>query len=161
MPLVLKLILPKLHLVIKIRKSLSRPYQGLYIDFGFPGCITKDKDGKMKESSHVDIEGLNGEQAWILISVGKTCMLLGDTTLAKASPLKYLESFPSEYAPEYKDKWVILDQGSKLYDNAKIKNLFRRIGYKIYPTNHDSLFQNGLVKRKEHTESFHKALKLY
>ena len=31
-----------------LRKSLSVPYQGLYIDFGFPGCITKDKDGKVK-----------------------------------------------------------------------------------------------------------------
>ena len=55
-----------------LRESLSVSCQGLYIDFRFPGCITKDKDKKLKESSHVDIEGLNGEQAWILISDGKT-----------------------------------------------------------------------------------------
>ena len=24
--------------------SLTTPYQGLYIDFGFPDCISKDKD---------------------------------------------------------------------------------------------------------------------
>ena len=47
----------------------------------------------MIESSRKDIEGLNGEQAWILISDGKTQMLHGDTCLSKASPLKYLESF--------------------------------------------------------------------
>ena len=43
--------------------SLFPPYQGLYIDFGFPGCISKDKDGKIKEFNCVDIQGLNGEQA--------------------------------------------------------------------------------------------------
>ena len=31
-----------------LQESLSVPYQGLYIDFGFPGCITKDKDKKSK-----------------------------------------------------------------------------------------------------------------
>ena len=54
------------------------PYQGLYIDFGFTGRILKDKDGKIIESSCVDIEGLNGKQAWILISYGKTRILHGD-----------------------------------------------------------------------------------
>ena len=43
--------------------SLKHPYQGFYIDFGFSGIISKDKDGKVKESSWVDIEGINGEQA--------------------------------------------------------------------------------------------------
>ena len=71
----------------------------------------------------------------------------GDTQLTKASPLKYLESFLSEYAPECKDKWVVLDQGSELYGNTKIKNLFRRFGYKIYPISPDGLFQNGPVER--------------
>ena len=55
-----------------LRESPSVPYQGLYIDFEFSGCINKDKDGKVKNSSCVDIEGLNGEQVWILISDGKT-----------------------------------------------------------------------------------------
>ena len=76
-----------------LRESLTRAYQGLYIDFGFPGRIAKDKDGNVIESSQTDIEGLNGEQAWILISDGKTRMLHGDTRLSKASAAKYLESF--------------------------------------------------------------------
>ena len=70
--------------------SLKHPYQGLYIDFGFHGQISKDADGNVKESSQVDIEGINGEQAWILISDSKTRILHGDTCLTKTSPLKYL-----------------------------------------------------------------------
>ena len=92
-----------------LQDSLTHPYQGLYIDFGFSGRISKDADGNVKESSRVDIEGLNGEQAWILISDGKTRMLHGDTRLTKASPLKYLESFLKEYSPECKNKWVVMD----------------------------------------------------
>ena len=46
-----------------LRGLLKHPYQGLYIDFGFSGRISKDNDGKVKESSRVDIEGINGEQA--------------------------------------------------------------------------------------------------
>ena len=70
-------------------------------------------------------------------------MLHGDTRLSKASPLKYLKSFLSEYTPECKDKLVVLDQGSELYGNDKIKNLFCRFGYKIYPTSPNGSFQNG------------------
>ena len=79
-----------------LQDSLTHPYQGLYIDFGFSGRISKDAEGNVKESSQVDIEGINGEQAWILISDGKTRMLHGDTRLTKASPLKYLEYFLKE-----------------------------------------------------------------
>ena len=34
-----------------LRDSLTHPYQGLYIDFGFSGRISKDADGNVKESS--------------------------------------------------------------------------------------------------------------
>ena len=92
----------------------------MYIGFGFSGRISKDTDGNVKESSRVDIEGINGEQALILISNGKTRMLHGDTRLTKASPLKYLEYFLKEYSPECKNKWVIMDNGGELYSNPKI-----------------------------------------
>lgn len=79
-------------------------YQGLYVDFVYPGCIFKDKDGNIIESSWVDIEGLNGEQAWILISDSKTIIFYGDKQLSKLLPLKYVESFLTEYSPEYKNR---------------------------------------------------------
>ena len=110
--------------VLLVYQTYKRDYQGLHIDFYFSGRISKDKDGKVKESSQVDIEGINGEQAWILISDGKTRMLHGDTRLTKVSPLKYLESFLTEYSPEFKNKWVVMDNGGKLYSNSKIRNLF-------------------------------------
>ena len=65
--------------------------------------------------------------------------------------MKYLESFLSEYSPKCKDKWVVLDQGSKLYGNAKIKNLFQSFGYKIYPTSFDGSSGNGPVERSHRT----------
>ena len=42
-----------------LRNSLKHPYHVLYIDFGFFERISKDKDCKVKESSQVDIEGIN------------------------------------------------------------------------------------------------------
>ena len=42
----------------------------MYIDFGLSGCIVKDKDEDVIESTCTDVEGLNGEQAWILICEG-------------------------------------------------------------------------------------------
>ena len=70
-----------------LRDSLTRPYQGLYINFGFAGQHSRDENGDIIDLSHTDMEGVNGEVAWILISDGKTCMLYGDTCLSKASPV--------------------------------------------------------------------------
>ena len=65
-------------------------------------------------------------------------MLHGDTRLTKTSPLKYLESFLTEYSPECKNKWVVMDQGDNLYINPKICILFSKFGYEILPTSPDS-----------------------
>ena len=76
-----------------LKNLLLRAYQGLYIDFGFAGRRSRDEHGNITESSCTDIEGLNEEVAWILVSDGKIRMLHGDTRLSKASPLSWLESF--------------------------------------------------------------------
>ena len=89
--------------------SLTRLYQGLYIDFSFSGCCSWDENGNIIDSSCTNLEGLNGPVAWILISDGKTCMLHGNTQLSKASPVEWLESFLSEYSSECKNKWVVMD----------------------------------------------------
>ena len=39
-----------------LRDLFTTPYQGLYVDFGFPGRFSKDMDRKIIECSHVDIE---------------------------------------------------------------------------------------------------------
>ena len=44
-----------------LQDSLSRAYQGLYIDFGFAGRCSRDEHGNIIESSRTDLEGLNGE----------------------------------------------------------------------------------------------------
>ena len=80
-------------------ESVTVPYQGLFVDFGFSGKVSRDKDGNVIESSRADVEGLNGENCWILIADAMTKMLHGDTRTSKASPLKYLESFLEAYSP--------------------------------------------------------------
>ena len=131
--------------------SVSVPYQGLFIDFSFSGALARDKEGKIIESSREDCEGLNGETSWILISDAFTKMLHGDTRQSKSSPVKYLESFLEEYSPHVSNKFVVLDQGGELYGNPKVRNLFRRYKYRIYPTGSDSSFSNGAVERAHRT----------
>ena len=48
-----------------LRDSIERPYQGLFIDFAFLGKIKRDKKGVVIEASRADVEGMNGETAWI------------------------------------------------------------------------------------------------
>ena len=136
-----------------LRDSVERPYQGLFIDFAFSGKIKRDKKGVVIEASRADVEGMNGETAWILISDAQTRMLHGDTRLSKSSPVKYLESFLQQYSPECKNKWVVLDQGGELYGNPDVQNLFTRYNYTIYPTGADSSSQNGPIERAHRTVS--------
>ena len=76
-----------------LQDSPSRMYQYLYIDFGFAGQRSQDKHGNIIDSSRTDLEGLNGEITWILVSDGKTRIFHGDTCLSKASLVAWLESF--------------------------------------------------------------------
>ena len=71
--------------------------------------------------------------------------------MLKASPLKYLESFLKEYSPNVSNKFVVLDQGSELYQNPAIRNLFRQYNYRVYPTGADSSSSNGSVERAHRT----------
>ena len=80
-------------------------------------------------------------------------MLHGDCRLTKASPIKYLRSFLTEYSPNCPNKWVVLDQGGELFRNPAVCSLFKEFGYKIYPTGGDSSHQNGPVERAHRTIS--------
>jgi hypothetical protein len=103
----------------------------------FSGKISRDKNGKVIESSRVDVEGINGRTSWVLIADAHSRMLHGNTRLTKASPVKYFESFLSEYSPNCRNKWVVMDQGGELYKNPQVRNLFKKFKYEIYPTGAD------------------------
>ena len=45
------------------------------------------------------------------------------------------------------NKWVVMDQGGELYNNAEVVNLFKFYTYKIYPTGADASHQNGPVEQ--------------
>ena len=127
------------------------PYQGLFVDYAFSGSLARDKEGKIIESSRSNVEGINGETAWILISDAQTKMLHGDTRTSKASPIKYLESFLEQYSPNVSNKFVVLDQGGELYGNPEILNLFCKYKYQIFPTGSDLSCSNGAVERAHRT----------
>ena len=78
-------------------------------------------------------------------------MLHADCRLSKASPIKWLESFLTEYSPECKEKFVVLDQSGELYQSVEVRNLFSRFKYTIIPTGSDASFQNGPVERSHCT----------
>ena len=61
-----------------LTKSAVHPYQGLFIDFGFSGHVSNDKNGKVIPSSCVCVEGVNRESSWIFICNAQTKMLHGD-----------------------------------------------------------------------------------
>lgn len=85
-----------------LREMATRPYQLLYINFGVSGRLSWDKDGNTIKSSREDIEGVNSETSWILISDGKTRMLHSDCYPSKILSIKYLKSFLQQYAPKCK-----------------------------------------------------------
>ena len=76
-----------------LSKTVSHPYQGLFIDFGFSGLLSFDKEGEVKLGLREDIEGIHGETVWIFISDAQSKMFHCDCCTSKASSLKYLESF--------------------------------------------------------------------
>ena len=115
--------------------------------------MKRDKEGVVIEASRKDVEGMNGETTWILISNAQTRMLHGDTRLSKSFPVKYLESFLQQYSPKCKNKWVVLDQGGELYGNPYVQNLFKQYQYEIYPTGSDSSSQNGSIEHAHRTVS--------
>ena len=136
-----------------LTESVTRPYQGLFIYFGFSGHVFYDKDGKVVPSSKVYVEGINGESVWILICDAQNKILHGNCQTSKALPVKLLESFLQEYSPTYDGKFVMLDQGGELYCNLEIHNLFRKFGYEVQCTGADASNQNGPVECAHRTIS--------
>ena len=134
-----------------LSESVTHPYQGLFIDFGFLGKLSFDKDGKVKPGLQEDIEGIHGETAWILISDAQTKMLHGGCRTSKASPIKYLKSFLKAHSPPVSNKFVVLDQGGELFCLPKVCNLFRKYDYDVRCTGADASFQNGVVERAHRT----------
>ena len=77
----------------------------------------------------------------------------GDTRVHKGSPLDWLEHFLKHHAPKSSGKYVYLDQGGELYNNPKVRALFRRFEYDVRPTGADSSNQNGPVEHAHLTVS--------
>ena len=134
-----------------LRDSIGRPYQGLFIDFDFSGKVKQDKEGIVIKASRKDVEAVDGETAWILISDTQTQMFHSDTRLSKSSSVKHLKSFLKQYSADCENKWVVLEQGGELYRNPDVQNLFKQYQYEIFPTGADSSSQNGPIECAHYT----------
>ena len=44
-----------------LRDSVKRPYQGLFIDFIFPGKVKREKEGVVIKANWKNVKGMNGE----------------------------------------------------------------------------------------------------
>ena len=78
-------------------------------------------------------------------------MIHGDARTGKASPLNNLKSFLKEYLPNVSNKFVIMDQGSKLWRNSEVWYLFRKYKHQHFPTGADSSSSNGSVETAHRT----------
>lgn len=67
---------------------------------------------------------VNKLKFWLVMVKLECCMMIH--VWVKSSHLNYLESFLNEYAPECKNKWVVLDQ-SELYNNPTVSKNFSKI----------------------------------
>ena len=85
---------------------ISRPYQGFFY-YAFSGSLARNKEGKIIKSSRLDVKGLTGETAWILLSDAQIKIIHGDTRTIKVSPVKYRESFLEDYSPNVLNKFVV------------------------------------------------------
>ena len=121
------------------------PWQGLSIDFAFTGQASKDK------SRATAYKGFNGETSFIVLKDHFTGTLDGTVRISKGAPVNWLRQWLVRHAPQVSDKYVHLDQGGELYNNPKIRALFKEFHFDIYPTGADSSHQNGPVERSHQT----------
>ena len=115
--------------------------QGLSVDFSFSGVKSKNTGCRK------DYVGINGETCWVLITDHHTGMQYGKTCRSKASSIEWLQEWLHVHIPNLKDKYVFMEQGSELYSNPDIVNVFTKHRYDVHPTGTDSSHQNGLVER--------------
>jgi hypothetical protein len=126
-------------------KATSSPWQGLSIDFAFTGQASKDK------SRATAYKGFNGETSFIVLKDHFSGTLHGSVRISKGAPVNWLRQWLVCYSPQVSDKHVYMDQGGELYNNPKIRDLFKEFGYDVYPTGADSSHQNGPVERSHQT----------
>jgi hypothetical protein len=126
-------------------RKATVPWQGLSIDFAFTGQRSKDK------ACAATYRGLNGKTCYILIADHAALTLDGTPRISRGAPLNWLESWLKQHSLTMPGKYVYLDQGGELFNNQKVRSLFQRFGYAIYPTGADSSHQNGPVERAHQT----------
>jgi hypothetical protein len=129
----------------KSTMKATSPAQGLSIDFAFTGQASKDS------ARSAFYKGFNGEMSFIVIKDHFTDELDGTVRISKGAPVNWLRQWLTEHSPDIPGKYVHMDQGGELYNNPKIRSLFKEFGYDIYPTGADASHQNGPVERAHQT----------
>ena len=127
-------------------RVVTKPYQGLLIDFYFYGTTYDESDQKNI------YEGINSETCCILITDNFTRINHGYARISKASPISWIRHLLNQYSPTCDDKCIHLDQGGKIFNKPDVKNLLQSFGYTIlYPTGADISHQNGPLEQAHRT----------
>ena len=94
--------------------------------------------------------GIHSKTCWILIKGHLSGYLIGKCQRYKASPLNWIYDTLATFAPGIdvtENCYVHMDQGGELYNNPKVRKVFEKRGFAIYPTGADASHQNGPVRQ--------------
>ena len=96
--------------------------------------------------------GIDGSQAYLLVTDHKSGNLWGVTSDNKVPPLAWLNKLLTRIKPEgVKGHYIMMDMGGELGRNKAVLNLLKKHDYDIRPTSPDSSHQNALLERPHAT----------
>ena len=118
------------------------PMQGRSVDIGFAGQNSKDN------SCTHDYLGIHGKTCWILIKDHSSGYLIEKCQRSKNSPLNWIRDTLATFAPGIgvtENQYVHMDQGGEHYKNPKVRKIFEKCGFAVYPTGTDASHQNQML----------------
>ncbi|MCP4167411.1 MAG: DDE-type integrase/transposase/recombinase, partial [Chloroflexi bacterium] len=126
----------------KITQDIHSVGTGLSADWGFVVQKSKNKT-RLRQ-----LEGENGEQAFLIVADHFSGMLYGMAAGSKAPPLLWLNRLLTELTPRNeKGKYVTMDQGGEMAKNGEVRKLMGRHKYAIRPTAPGASHQNAPAER--------------
>ena len=105
----------------------------LSLDWGF--IVQKSTNDERMHK----LTGVDGSQAYLLVSDHFSDHLWGISTGSKSPPLVWLNRLLTRIPPDIQGKYVTMDLGGELGRNLEVQQLFSKHVYEIRPTTLDAL----------------------
>ena len=98
------------------------------------------------------LTGIDGSQAYLLVTDHKSGHIWGVTSDKKGPPLAWLNKLLARIKPEgVKGHYIMMDLGGELGKNKAVLELLKKHDYDIRPTSPDSSHQNTLGEQPHET----------